>query len=146
MSEVRQSAHGADAVGSNGLAARAGQRPGLRRLLRIRHGVLRLVNPPLRVRIVGARTAACGGGVGDAWRATAAWVAAQLARRFGDTVRVEYFDVFDPACPPLPEGAQLPLVTVGEDVLTSGGKISLPAIRRRLEALAAEQPVTRAGV
>ena len=97
---------------------------------------------PLRVRIVEAQTAACGGGVGDAWRATAAWAAAQLARQFGDAVRVEYFDLFDPACPPLPEGSQLPLVTVNDEVLSSGGKISLPAIRRRLEALVEEPAAT----
>ncbi len=96
------------------------------------------MKPPLRVRIIGAPTAACDGAVGDRWRATAAWVAAQLARRFGDTIRVDYFDLLEPDCPPLPPGAQLPLVTVGEQVLSSGGKISLPAIRQRLEAMAAE--------
>ncbi len=43
--------------------------------------------------------------------------------------------LFDPACPPLPPGAQLPLVFVNGEVLSNGGKISAPAIRRRLEAL-----------
>ncbi|MCZ7573573.1 MAG: hypothetical protein M5U01_33900 [Ardenticatenaceae bacterium] len=47
----------------------------------------------------------------------------------------DYFDLFDPACPPLPAGAQLPLVLVNGDLLSSGGQISMPAIRRRLEAL-----------
>jgi len=103
------------------------------------------MNAPVRVRIVGAPTAACGGAVGDGWRATATMVAAQMARRFGDAVRVEYFDLFDPHCPAVPPGAQLPLVTVDEEVLSSGGKISLPAIRRRLETLLAESPQTQEG-
>ena len=51
-------------------------------------------------------------------------------------VRVDYYDLFDPACPALPMGAQLPLVLVNGEVLSSGGKIAIPAIRRRVEALA----------
>ncbi len=86
------------------------------------------------VQIIGAPVA-CAGGVKDAWRDVAAWAAGQLKTRFGDQVRVEYFDLFDPACPPLPPNAQLPVVLVNGDVVTSGGKISVPAIRKRLEAL-----------
>jgi hypothetical protein len=86
------------------------------------------------VQIVGAPVA-CAEGVKETWRAVAEWTAGQLAARFGPTVRVEYFHLFDPACPSLPPGAQLPLVLVNGEVLTSGGKISVPAIRRRLEAL-----------
>ncbi len=138
MPQVRQPAHGADAVGSD--AGAAGERWLRFVRLRPRRWVLRIVKAPLRVRIIGVPTAACGGGVGDAWRATAAWATSQLAARFGDTVRVEYFDLLDPDCPSLPPGAQLPLVSVGDQVLSSGGKISLPAIRRQLEALGAEPP------
>jgi hypothetical protein len=50
-------------------------------------------------------------------------------------VRLDYVDLFDPACPPLPPDAQLPVVLVNQEVVSSGGKISLPAINRRLEAL-----------
>jgi hypothetical protein len=103
------------------------------------------MTPPLRVRIIGAPTAPCGGAASDGWRAAATLVAAQLARRFGHAVSVEYYDLFDPSCPPLPPDAQLPLVTVGDEVLSSGGKISLPAIRRRLETLVAESPDTQGG-
>lgn len=87
------------------------------------------------VQIVGALMAACDDGVQDKWREVAAWAADQLARRFGESIRVQYFDLFDPACPPLPPGAQLPLVLVNGEILSSGDKISAPAIRRRLEAL-----------
>jgi hypothetical protein len=89
---------------------------------------------PIVVHIIGA-PAACAEGMKDTWRAVAAWAAGQLAARFNGSVRVNYFDLFDPACPPLPPGAQLPLVLVNGEVLTSGAKISVPAIRRRLEAL-----------
>jgi hypothetical protein len=98
-----------------------------------RAGVL-LMNSPTVVRIIGA-PGACAGGVKDSWREVAEWAAGQLAARFGKSVQVQYFDLFDPASPPLPPGAQLPLVLVDGEVLTSGGKISIPAIRRRLEAL-----------
>jgi hypothetical protein len=86
------------------------------------------------VQIVGTPVA-CAAGVKDTWREVAGWTAGQLQTRFGNAVRVEYYDLFDPACPAVPPDAQLPLVTVNGAVLTSGGKISVPAIRKRLEAL-----------
>lgn len=89
---------------------------------------------PVVVQIIAAQVA-CSGGVKDSWRATAQWAAGQLAAHFGDAVRVDYFDLFDPDCPPVPAQAQLPLVLVDGQVVSSGGKISVPAIRRRLEAL-----------
>ncbi len=90
-------------------------------------------NPAL-VQIIGAPIA-CAGGVKDTWRDVAAWAANQLKARFGDQVRVEYFDLFDPAVPQMPAGMQLPLVMVNSDVISSGGKISLPVIRKRLQSL-----------
>ncbi len=78
---------------------------------------------------------ACAEGVKDTWRDVAAWVADQLARRFGESIEVRYFDLFDPACPAIPPGAQLPLVLVNGEVVSRGGKISVPAIRKRIEAL-----------
>ena len=86
------------------------------------------------IQIIGTPIA-CADGVKDAWRDTAQWAAGQLAVRFGDTVRVEYFDLFDSDCPPIPERAQLPLVLVRAQVVRSGGKISIPIIRKRLEEL-----------
>ena len=87
------------------------------------------------VQIIGAPIAACGEGMKDTWRELAEWTAGQLTARFGQAVRVEYLDLFDPACPPMPPGAQLPLVLVNGQVLSSGGKLSVPAIRKRLEEL-----------
>lgn len=86
------------------------------------------------VQIIGAPVA-CAEGVKETWRDVAGWAAGQLASRFGEAVRVEYLDLFDPACPPLPEGSQLPLVLVNGQVVSSGGKVSVPAIRRHLESL-----------
>ncbi len=88
------------------------------------------------VQIVGAPVA-CAEGVKDSWREVAAWAANQLRARFGDTVRVDYYDLFDAACPPIPSGAQLPVVLVAGELLSSGGKISIPSIRKRLETLQA---------
>ncbi len=90
------------------------------------------MNPVNVVQIVGAPVA-CADGVKDTWREVATWAAGQLVARFGSSVRVDYFDLFDPACPPLPDGAQLPLVLVNGQVVSSGGKVSVPAIRRHLE-------------
>ena len=63
------------------------------------------------VQIVGAPIA-CAEGVKDSWRDTANWVAQQLRQRFGDVVRLEYYDLFNPDCPALPADAHLPLVLV----------------------------------
>ena len=86
------------------------------------------------VQIVGTPVA-CATGVQETWRDVAAWVGRQVTARFGDAVAVTYYDLFDPAAPALPAEAQLPLVLVNGEVLSSGGKISMPTIRRRLEAL-----------
>ncbi|MGZ8571202.1 MAG: hypothetical protein ACXWW5_03150 [Actinomycetota bacterium] len=88
---------------------------------------------PVDVVIVGAPIA-CTDGVKDTWRELAGWVAAQLEQHFGDQVRVTYHDLFDPACPPLPPDATLPVVLVDGEVLSSGGKLSVPLIRRAVEA------------
>lgn len=92
------------------------------------------MNNPTVVQIIGAPIA-CATGVKDTWREIAAWAAEQIHARFGDQVRVEYYDLFDPGCPTLPPGAQLPVIFVAGEVLSSGGKVALPLIRRRLEAL-----------
>jgi hypothetical protein len=86
------------------------------------------------VQIIGAPVA-CRARITDTWREAAQWVASQLTSCFGDCVRVEYYDLFDVACPVFPTGLELPVVMVNGEVLTSGGKISVPAIRRKLEAL-----------
>lgn len=102
------------------------------------------MSAPGVVQIIAAPTA-CQEGVKDSWRETAQWAARQLAARFGDAVSVEYFDLFDPGCPLVPEGAQLPLVLVNGRVVSSGGKISIPLIRRCLEELGITQLDDRMG-
>ncbi len=92
------------------------------------------MSEPIAIQIIGAPMA-CAEGVKDTWREVAKHTADQLIVRFGDRVRVRYFDLFDPDCPTLPASAQLPLVLIGGEALSTGGKISVPAIRKRLEAL-----------
>jgi len=86
------------------------------------------------VQIIGAPIA-CSDGVKDSWRDVAKWAAGQLKTKFGDAVEIRYFDLFDADCPPMPAGSQLPLVMVAGEVVSSGGKISVPLIRRKIEAL-----------
>lgn len=92
------------------------------------------MNRPILVQIIGAQIA-CAEGVKDSWRDVAKWAIGQLKGYFGDAVDVRYFDLFDADCPPMPVSAQLPLVMVEGAVVSSGGKISIPAIRRKVEAL-----------
>ena len=92
------------------------------------------MSAPVVVQIIGAPIA-CKEGVKDSWREVADWAAGQLKMRFGEAVQVEYYDMFDANCPPFPTSAQLPLVLVNAEVLSSGGKISVPAIRKRIEML-----------
>jgi hypothetical protein len=61
-------------------------------------------------------------------------------------VRVEYRDLFFDALDPFPQVMELvargeakpPIVFVGDELLSSGERISGPAIRRRLEAMGLE--------
>jgi hypothetical protein len=41
----------------------------------------------------------------------------------------------------MPAGAQLPLVLINNEVLSSGGKISVPAIRKKIESIMEKQTV-----
>ncbi len=97
------------------------------------------MNTPVLVQIIGARVA-CSDGVKDSWREVAGWAVGQLKTRFGEEVSVQYFDLFDADCPAIPAGTQLPLVLVNGEVLSSGGKISVPLIRKQVEALRAGAP------
>ncbi len=87
----------------------------------------------ITVQIVGAPIA-CTEGVKDTWRDVAHWAEGQLKARFGDDVEVKYYDLFDTGCPSMPNGAQLPLVLVNGEIVSSGGKIAVPVIRRKIEA------------
>ncbi len=92
------------------------------------------MSKPIRVEIIGAKIA-CKDGVKDTWREVADWAGGQLRQHFGDSVAVQYFDLFDPACPAIPSGAQLPIVLVEHEMLSSGGKISVPKVKRKIEMI-----------
>jgi hypothetical protein len=82
-----------------------------------------------------AAQVACEQGLKDSWRATAEFAAGQLRSRYGDKVSLKYYDLFDVDCPPIPPGSQLPLILVDGEILSSGGKISVPLIRKRIDEL-----------
>jgi hypothetical protein len=92
------------------------------------------------VQIIGAPIA-CKDGVKDSWRDVAKWAMDQVKGHFGEAVEARYFDLFDADCPSMPNDAQLPLVLVNNEVLSSGGKISVPAIRRKIESILEKQTV-----
>lgn len=85
------------------------------------------------VQIIGVPIA-CAEGMKDTWRDVAHWAEGQLKARFGDEVEVKYYDLFDADCPSMPAGGQLPLVLVNGEMVSSGGKIAVPVIRRKIEA------------
>ncbi len=97
---------------------------------------------PVRVRIFGTPTVDCASGSKDTWREVAHWARRQLESRFGGQVSVEYYDLFSPEMDRFPEvlslvaagQGQVPLVFLDGELLSSGGKISVPDIRRWLEA------------
>ncbi len=97
-----------------------------------------MVKNPVDVTIIGAPVA-CKEGVKDLWRDVATWADGQLKLRYGSRVTTRYYDFFDPGSPPIPDGGQLPLVMVNQEVVSSGGKISLPLIRKKIEALVDEE-------
>lgn len=88
----------------------------------------------VHIQIIGAPLA-CAEGVKETWRELGIYFAGQLRERYGPSVETTYYDLFDPACPPLPPEAQLPIVLVAGRAVINGGKLSLPLIRRYLESL-----------
>ena len=98
------------------------------------------MNNPVLVQIVGARVA-CTEGMKDTWRDVSNWAAGQLTAHFGDRVQVKYYDLFDADIPPMPTGAQLPVVLVNGAVIINGGKISMPAIRRKVDSILEKETV-----
>ena len=86
------------------------------------------------VQIIGAKIA-CLAGVKDSWREVAGWAAGKLKARFGEGVQVHYYDLLDDDCPSLPSGAQLPVVMVAGEMISAGGKVSIPLLTRHVEGL-----------
>ncbi len=107
---------------------------------------MRAVDKPITVRVFGVATSTnCG--CQEGWRDATEWVARSLKSYFGDKICVEYQDLFLSAPTDFPQvlellehgEAQPPLVFIGEELFSSGGRISGPAIRKRLEALGVEK-------
>ena len=92
------------------------------------------MSEPAIVQIIGAPVA-CAEGMKETWRDLAGWMAGKLRARYGTAVTITYYDLFDPNCPPLPPDSQLPLVLINGALFSSGGKLSMPAIRRHLDSL-----------
>lgn len=97
------------------------------------------------VRVFGVPTASgCDCGTqSSTWREATEWIGRSLKGHFGEQICVEYYDLFTEAPDTFPNvlevvahgQARPPLVFVGDELLSSGGRISGPAIRRRLEKL-----------
>lgn len=92
------------------------------------------MNKMILVKVVGAPVA-CKDGLKETWRDVAEWAADRLKTQYGDRISVHYFDLFDPDCPVILTNGQLPVVLVNEIVVSSGGKISIPLIRKKIEEL-----------
>jgi hypothetical protein len=92
------------------------------------------MSEPTIIHIIGVPVA-CAEGMKETWRDLAGWIAGKLRARYGTAVAITYYDLFDPNCPPLPPDSQLPLVLINGELFSSGGKLSMPAIRRYLDSL-----------
>ncbi len=86
------------------------------------------------IQIIGSPVA-CPAGVKDTWRELAEYTRHQLDTRHKGFYSLEYFDLFDPGCPPLPPDAQLPYVTIAGEEFSSGGKLNIPAICKKVAEL-----------
>lgn len=93
-----------------------------------------MIRSPIRVEIIGAPIA-CKDGIKDSWREVADWLAGQIKARYGDVAQVHYFDLFSPNCPAFPADVQLPVVMIEGQVISNGGKISLPVICKAIDRI-----------
>jgi hypothetical protein len=96
--------------------------------------MLRRMTGLVLVQIIGAPVA-CKDGLKESWREVADWAAGQLRSRYGEAVRMQYYDLFDPDCPAIPPDSQLPVVFVNSVFVSQGGKISIPLIRKKIDEL-----------
>jgi hypothetical protein len=92
----------------------------------------------IEVCVFAAPDASCGGGM--TWSAASAFIGERLKRRFGNAVRVEHIEIFCPRTFDFPDivavieaGGQLPIVTVGSQIVSLGGKLSERIIGQAIE-------------
>lgn len=89
---------------------------------------------PVIVRIVGAT---------DAWQGAADQARRRLTTVFGPQVQVEYYTASSPEIGRFPQALALirlgnpplPLVFIGDEIFSTGGKVQISEISRRLAAL-----------
>ncbi len=100
--------------------------------------------PQAVVRIFALPLAACD--PGKTWKAAADMVARRLGDRYGDAVHVQFVEIFSPPSfqyqdilDRVGRGEQAPFVTVNDELIQTGGKLSEPVIRRKLDELLAPQ-------
>jgi hypothetical protein len=100
------------------------------------------------VQVFAAPSATCGSG--STWESVTAYLGERLHARFGESVVVEHIVMFTPRSFDFPdvmrglqEGAELPIVRVGGEIVSSGGKLSesriAQAINARLEPDSTEE-------
>lgn len=95
-----------------------------------------------QIEIIGAPVA-CKEGVKDTWREVAVWTSNKLKSYYGNEVHVLYYDLFDATLPAMPINEPLPIVLVDGIVVSCGGKISVPLIRKKIQELDSGQPLKK---
>lgn len=95
---------------------------------------------PAVVRIFTAPEASCGAGM--TWAEAVKFIRDRVNRRFNGRVAVEHVEIFSQRSFEFPTvleaiqgGAQLPVVVVGDQIVSQGGKLSESPIARAIEAL-----------
>lgn len=99
-----------------------------------------MVREPVKVRVFAAPDTSCDHGM--TWSGASAMIAERLRRRFDGGVELEHIEIFSPRSFEFPEimatleaGGQLPIVTVGDRIVSQGGKLFDRVIRQAVEAL-----------
>lgn len=97
------------------------------------------------VRIFTAPDASCGTAM--TWAEAAKFIRDRLRRRFNGRVAVEQVEIFSQRSFEFPtvleairQGAELPIVLVGDRIVSQGGKLSESRIARAIEALGPTGP------
>lgn len=92
------------------------------------------------VRVFTTPEAACGTGM--TWASAVGFIRERLRRRFGERIAVEHIEIFSGRSFEFPEvlatiqgGSDLPIVLVGDRIVSRGGKLSESRIARVVETL-----------
>lgn len=95
---------------------------------------------PTAIRVFTPPDASCGAGM--TWAAAVGFIRERLGRRFSNGVAVEHIEIFSQRSFEFPtvldaiqQGAALPIVLVGDRIVSQGGKLSESRIARAIEAL-----------